>query len=260
MHDINSLFRNRIGFPLGEKLTFASLNEVLEKTAKTIPFENICVINKSAKDITAENLVNKILERKEGGLCYELNTIFYLFLKENGFDVSLVQGAVYDHPSKDWARTGRTHVTILLRYEMETFLIDTGFGGNLPLQPVPFNGDAVASKTGEFRVKKLESAYGNYCLEMKVRYKDDDWKIGYAFDSNREVHDLTELNEVKRIIAESEHSAFNKAPLITRISDDGNITLTNTSFSVWKNGAVTKEQIDEARFKELAKQHFKMDV
>jgi N-hydroxyarylamine O-acetyltransferase len=71
----------------------------------------------------------------------------------------------------------RTHVTILLQHEGQTYLVDTGFGGNL--------------------------------------YKDTDWKIGYAFDTKRPLENLSELNEVQGIIVEHKESRFNKPPLIT---------------------------------------------
>ncbi|MBJ3143753.1 arylamine N-acetyltransferase, partial [Salmonella enterica subsp. enterica serovar Derby] len=54
--------------------------------AHTIPFENLDVIASNTNTITMENLQNKILSRSRGGLCYELNTLFYYFLKiPNGF-------------------------------------------------------------------------------------------------------------------------------------------------------------------------------
>ena len=260
MVDINTMFRRRIGIPEKENVTFAQLNMVLEKTAHSIPFENICIINKETSDISKESLANKILDRNEGGVCYELNPILYLFLQENGFDVSLVRGAVYDHSSQNWAPTGQTHVTILLNHNNQTFVLDTGFGGNLPLKPVPLNGEPVHSKNGEFRVVKRDSEYGNYVFEMKLKHKDSDWRLGYAFDSKSTIGDLTELNEIKQIITESEHSAFNKAPLLTKITESGTVTLTGSSITVWKDGNMSKEEIDENQFIDHAKEHFGMDV
>lgn len=49
MGEINTLFRKRIGFPLEENISFNRLEAVLEKTAKTIPFENMCIITKNAR-------------------------------------------------------------------------------------------------------------------------------------------------------------------------------------------------------------------
>ncbi|GAA3332445.1 hypothetical protein GCM10020331_092600 [Ectobacillus funiculus] len=52
---------------------------------------------------------------------------------------------------------------------------------------------------------------------MKLKHKQDDWKLGYVFfDSTVVVKDLSELNEVQRIISEHPESRFNKKPLVTR--------------------------------------------
>jgi N-hydroxyarylamine O-acetyltransferase len=254
MSELNTLFLKRIGIPENENITFETLDTVLEKTAKNIPFENLCIIENKTSDITQENLINKMLVKKEGGLCYELNSIFYFFLIDNGFNAVLARGVVYKN--QEYLTLGRTHVTILITHEEQTYLIDTGFGGNLPLKPVPLTGETVTSNNGEFRIKKVNSEHGDYVLEMKLKYKDIDWKIGYAFDSKKPITDVSEFNEIQTIIAEHQESSFNKNPLITRLTDGGNVTLTNSSFTQWVDGIVTKEKIDNVRFKELAKQHF----
>lgn len=64
-------------------------------------------------------------------------------------------------------------------------------------------------------------------LEMKLKYKDTEWRIGYAFDS-------------------------------TKLTESGNVTLTITSFTKWEDGGVTKELIDEARYRELLREWFGM--
>src|SRR4051794_7610005 len=104
----NTLFRHRIGIPENEEMTFEKLDYILEKTATMIPFENLSVINASAEKINKENIMDKVLVRNEGGLCYELNTTLYFFLLENGFNVELVRGVVYDHTAQEWGTIGRT--------------------------------------------------------------------------------------------------------------------------------------------------------
>lgn len=256
MNELNALFRKRIGIPENETITFEALDNILEKTAKKIPFENFCIIENKTNDINKENLINKILINNEGGLCYELNSIFYFFLIENGFNAVLARGVVYENATQEYLTLGRTHVTILITYEEQTYIIDTGFGGNLPLKPVPLTGETVTSTNGEFRINKVNSEHGDYVLEMKLKHKDTAWKIGYAFDSKKPIKDLSELNEIQTIIAEHQESPFNKNPLITRLTTGGNITLTNTSFTQWMDGIAAKENIDNVRFKELLKQHF----
>jgi len=256
MCELNSLFRKRISVSLNKMITFEKLDYILEQTAKNIPFENLCIMGNKISDINKENLINKILVNKEGGLCYELNSIFYFFLIENGFDASLVRGVIYDNTNQAYSTIGRTHVAILVTHKKQTYLIDTGFGGNLPLKPVPITGEPVTSNNGEFRVNKGDSEFGDYVLEMKLKHKDMNWKIGYAFDSKKLINDVSEFNEIQTIIAKHQESPFNKKPLITRLTSTGNLTLTDTSFTQWIDGIDTKQEIDHAKFKELLKKHF----
>lgn len=260
MTELNTLFRKRIRFPENEKITFEKLDKVLERTAKTIPFENLSIIANQPTDITKQNLVNKLLVKNEGGLCYELNSLLYFFLVENGFNIVLVRGVVYNQETQKWPTIGRTHVTNLLTYNGQIYLVDTGFGGNLPLKPVPLNGEIVISANGEFRIKKVDNDYGDYLLEIKLKHKHRNWKIGYAFDSKLPVKDISELNEIPKILIENPESPFNKNPLITRLTDKGQLTLTDTSFTQWIDGKVMKETIGNGRFKQLAKQHFGIET
>ncbi|MEH7121217.1 arylamine N-acetyltransferase [Neobacillus vireti] len=256
MSELSKLFYERIGYSQGQDVTFDSLDRILEKTAQNIPFENIGIIHRKTCEISKANLVDKILNRREGGICYELNSLFYFFLIENGFNAVLARGVVYNHLKQDYQDLGRTHVTILVNYKGKTYLVDTGFGANLPLKPVPLTGEVVTSNNGEFRIRKLDTEYGDYVLEMKLRHKDTEWKIGFAFDTRKPIHDVAEFNEIQSIISEHPESPFNKVPLLTRITRNGNITLTNSSWTEWKDGNVSKEIIEAERFKELAKQHF----
>lgn len=256
-NQMNALFRERIGIPENENITFETLHWVLEKTPENIPFENLCILENRTDTLTKENLIKKILVRNEGGLCYELSMILYFFLLENGFDVALARAVMYNHALQKYqVALGRTHVIILITHKEQMYLIDTGYGGNLPLQPVPLTGETVTSRNGEFRVKKINSDHGNYVFEMKLKHKDTDWKTGYAFDSNKLIKDLSELDEVQRIIVEHKESPFNKSPIITQLTTKGNLTLTKDSFTQWIDGVVSKEEIDDIRYKELLKQHF----
>ncbi|MED1467472.1 arylamine N-acetyltransferase family protein [Bacillus salipaludis] len=256
MTDFNLQFRKRIGFPANETITFDNLEDVLEKTAKTIPFENLCIIANQAKKITKENLINKIIDQHEGGLCYELNGILHLFLLENGFDAKLIYGVVYAHNHQRWIPTGKTHVATIIMNNEQPYLVDTGFGVNLPLKPVPLSGEVVPSNNGEFRVEKTETEHGDYIFYMKLKHKDKDWKIGYAFDTKVAITDYSRLTGVQKIIIEHPESPFNKKPLMTKLTDRGSMTLTDSSITEWIDGKVDKQDLDPKKYKELAKERF----
>jgi N-hydroxyarylamine O-acetyltransferase len=256
MASIDKLLRERIGLTENERITFDSLEVVLQNVAFTIPFENICVMNNSYSDISKENVTEKILTRGEGGLCYELNSILYHFLKENDFDVTMVGGVVFNSKSQEWSATGRTHVLNLVYHQGQRYLVDTGFGGNIPLKPVPLNGQIVSSSNGEFRVREEKTEHGDFVMEMKLKHRHDDWVTGYAFDSTTPIHEV-DLNEIQKIIVESPASGFNKGYLVTRLTGNGSLVLSETSFTQRTDDREVKEEgIDRARFKELAREHF----
>jgi N-hydroxyarylamine O-acetyltransferase len=257
--ELDQLMRKRIGISQYESINFEKLDQVLEKTACIIPFENTNIIFGSSYKISKESLIKKILLKNEGGLCYELNPIFYFFLLENGFNVRLVRGVVYNQQPQSWSPTGRTHTVILLMHNDQNYLIDTGFGVNLPLKPVPLTGEVIESANGEFRIVPVNNEFGDYILEIKLRYKDRDWKTGYCFDSHKPVKELSELDEIQQIISIHPDSSFNKHLLITKHKNNGHIILTDSSFTQYMKGEAIKDDIDENTFKVLAKNHFSLE-
>lgn len=258
--ELNQLLRKRIGISKRETITFDMLDQVLEKTAFAIPFENTNIVFGNSYKISKESLINKILVKNEGGLCYELNPILYFFLLENGFSVTLVRGVVYNQQPERWSPTGRTHTAILLTHNDQNYLIDTGFGVNLPLRPVPLNGQIIKSANGEFRIVPVVNEFGDYILEIKLHDKESDWKIGYCFDTKNPVRDISELDEIQQIISTHQDSSFNKHPLITMLKNNGKIILTDSSFTQYMNGKVRKDIVDEKNFKKFAEEHFLLKI
>lgn len=252
---LSALFHARIGYRGEGRVRFADLERILELAALAIPFENLSIVEKRSEPVSRESLMRKILMRGEGGLCYELNPLLFFYLQEQGFAVRLARGSVYDAESGRFSQTGRTHVAVLLAHAGQTWLIDTGFGGNVPLKPVPLTGEAVASQAGSFRVAKRETEHGNYVLEMKIRHKDDDWRTGYAFDSRAPV-DERDLEDVRAIIERHPASSFNKHRIVTRLTERGSITLTDHSLTRWTDGVQHKEPIGKAAFGRLYGQYF----
>lgn len=260
MKNLDHQFRTRIGYTLETPVKFENINTILELTASAIPFENLRTLSGDLTVIDETAIAEKVLKKNEGGLCYDLNSLLYLFLKENDLDVQLICGSVYVQEIGGFSPTGRTHAAILLSEGGRRYLVDTGFGGNLPLRPVPLDGSEISTPTGEFRVKKEDSEFGDYFLEMKQKYKDSGWRVGYAFDTSEALEDVSGLTEMKRIITEHPQSPFNKKPLLTRVTANGSMVLTETSFTQWKDSGVTKEEIDSKRFRQLAKEFYNLDV
>ncbi|MBE5106681.1 arylamine N-acetyltransferase [Bacillus thuringiensis] len=236
----------RLNLEKRTEIEFEELNTILLAFANTIPFENLDVIAGNTNKISMENLQKKILTSSRGGLCYELNTLFYYFLKNYGYDVQLVLGTVYKNDINAWALEDG-HITIILKYDNGLYLIDVGIASLVPLVPVPFTGESVSSKNGSYRVRQKDTSKGNYVLErIDV---DGEWKVCHAF-YNR-IIDEAVVNEVQRRVIEDEKSIFNKGPIAVKLTNAGYVSLTNTSLTEIIYGTKTKREITEDQYREL---------
>lgn len=234
----------RLNLKKRNDVTFEELPTILFSFAHTIPFENLDVIARNTNQISLENLREKILTSSRGGLCYELNTLFYYFLRDCGYDVQLALGTVYKNDINAWALENG-HITIILTYDNVQYLIDVGIASLVPLVPVPFTGKSVSSKNGSYRVRRKDTSKGNYVLERIDAAGE--WKVCHAFYK----HNIDEIvvNDVQRRVIEDEKSIFNKGPIAVKLTNSGQISLTNTSLTEIIHGEKTKREITEDQYK-----------
>ncbi|MFV5914306.1 arylamine N-acetyltransferase family protein [Bacillus cereus] len=236
----------RLNLKKRNDVTFEELPTILFSFAHTIPFENLDVIARNTNQISLENLREKILTSSRGGLCYELNTLFYYFLRDCGYDVQLALGTVYKNDINAWALEDG-HITIILTYDNVQYLIDVGIASLVPLVPVPFTGESVSSKNGSYRVRRKDTNKGNYVLERIDA--TGEWKVCHAF--YKHIIDEIVVNDVQRRVIEDEKSIFNKGPIAVKLTNSGHISLTNTSLTEIIHGEKTKREITEDQYKEF---------
>ncbi len=245
----------RLNLEKRTEVKFEELSTILFAFAHTIPFENLDVIVGNTNEISKENLQKKILTSSRGGLCYELNTLFYYFLKDGGFNAQLALGTVYKNDINAWALEDG-HITIIINFDNETYLIDVGIASLVPLVPVPFSGQPVSSKNGMYRVRRKDTSKGNYVLErMDV---DEEWKVCHTFYNH--VIDESIVNEVQKKVIEDEKSIFNKGPIAVKLTDSGHVSLTNTSLTEIIYGAKSKCEITGNQYRELLHSLFNIEL
>nr|MDH3175134.1 arylamine N-acetyltransferase [Bacillus pumilus] len=233
---MQSAFLQKIGYE-GQSITFDDLPVLLKKMAYTFPFENRSVLNKQSYALNQEGLKEHLLEGGRGGLCYDLNPLLYYVLKEAGLAVQLVQGTVYNKEAGIWAIDG-THVAMTLNHQNERYLIDAGFGVNLPLRPVPFTEEWVEGASIRFRVKEEETEKGTHLLQLD---RGEGAETGYAF-TLEEVSEPT-LVQMREEIYENEASPFNKRPLASKLTPTGRVIVTEDHVTIHEHEEVSKKPL-----------------
>jgi N-hydroxyarylamine O-acetyltransferase len=94
----------------------------------SVPFENLSIHLGEPISLAEDDLVSKIVDRRRGGFCYELNGAFGLLLETLGAQVARVSARVYG----DGQRLGPPfdHMALIVRLPDGTgpWLADVGFG------------------------------------------------------------------------------------------------------------------------------------
>ncbi|WP_170558594.1 arylamine N-acetyltransferase family protein [Ruegeria atlantica] len=142
----------------------ATLDSLFAAQLRMVTFENIDQQMSVPVSFDLSDVFEKIVLRKRGGWCFELNTLFSWVLREIGFEVSYLAG--YVGPDKPLPNQAPDHMLLKVECD-ELLLVDVGFGGAmsapLPLKPAmvlqqPYDL-TISARRGGF-IQYLESAGG----------------------------------------------------------------------------------------------------
>ncbi len=89
-------YLDRIGARRPERPDHAALRVLQRSHLGAVPFENLSIHLGEEIVLDADALVAKIVDRRRGGFCYELNGAFAALLRSLGFEVTLLAARVFD--------------------------------------------------------------------------------------------------------------------------------------------------------------------
>ena len=122
-----------------------ALHELHRRHLYTVPFENLSIHLGEDIVLTDDALVAKVVQRRRGGFCYELNGAFAALLRALGYDVEYLAARVYGDNGP-----GIPYDHMVLR--VGPWLADVGFGDHAH-HPLRWDtGDDQPDKAGTFRV------------------------------------------------------------------------------------------------------------
>lgn len=148
-------YLDRIGYRGPVAPTLECLTGIHRCQALNVPYENLDVQLGVPVGQDIEPIFDKIVNRRRGGWCYEMNGLLGWALREIGFDVMRVTGAVHRRDRGD--STLGNHLVLLVRLE-KTYVADLGLGDGIR-EPIPLQ--AGVHRQGElgFRLEQLEDGY-----------------------------------------------------------------------------------------------------
>jgi N-hydroxyarylamine O-acetyltransferase len=244
-------YLERIGYSGPARADLGTLSALQRAHMLSIPFENLDIALGRLIRLEQSALWDKVVSRRRGGFCYELNGMFAQLLKEIGFEVTYLNAVTY-YPATDSFGSDFDHLALLVSAPPQStcWLVDVGYGDNFT---IPMNiEDPKEQIEGQraYWIEPFKNGYQlwrrNYDATAQSQYNFD--LTGYRFPSAYEA--------MCRYHQTSPDSFFMKRRLISRLTEDGRITLENQRMIVTTNGRKTETFFEESEFPSLLKKHF----
>ena len=227
-------YLERINYVGPINLTFEVLSKLQISHLMNVPFENLDLHNNTRIDLT--NLFNKIVTRKRGGFCYELNWLFYQLLKEIGFTVKMVSARVYDG-KKDYSPEF-DHLTLIVKINDDNYLTDVGFG-EFSAYPIKIElNKETNDPRGIFRIETLNEKY----TVIKKRNPEGNFMPEYIFSEKE--RQIDEFYPRCNYHQTNNESHFMQKRICSLPTESGRITLTGDTLKITENGEVTERNLN----------------
>ena len=125
-------YLGRIGYEGSREPSAETLGELQSAHLRAVPFENLSIHSGEPIVLEDEALFEKIVNRRRGGFCYELNGLFAALLRGLGFEVEMLAAGVATEADNFGPEFD--HMTLLVKLD-ERWMADVGFGDSF-LEPL----------------------------------------------------------------------------------------------------------------------------
>jgi N-hydroxyarylamine O-acetyltransferase len=229
-------YLRRIGYGGPVAPTAATLRAIHRAHLCSVPFENLDIHRGVPIRLTPYPgaLFDKIVSRRRGGFCYEVNGLFAWLLEELGFEVTLLSardaqadggfGLEFDHLTLQVLCPGDPAAPA------RPWLADVGWGDSFN-EPLRLDLPDVEQPEG-LRSYRLVSHDGYQVLWQ--RGYDGSWEGQYRFDLRP--RQLSDFESMCRYHQTSPLSSFTQRRVCTMATENGRMTLSESKLSVTERG------------------------
>ncbi len=214
----------RLGIVAPPSPTLEALDALIAAQLTHIPFENIDPLLGNPVRIDVDAIFDKLVTRRRGGYCFELNTLLAAALTALGYVVTPLAARVRWGVA-DSVQTPTSHMLLRVEVAHRSYLADVGFGGPTPFQALPMS--APAARSFPYRLvaapdDAMPTAF--HCQDLEVRGAQG-WLKVYRFDLSPQPW----IDFIPRNWYISTHpdSIFTQRLMLARTDGDLRLTLAN---------------------------------
>ncbi len=241
-------YLRRIGVTGPVRADARTLKRLHRQHLVTVPFENLSIHMGEPVSLDLAALYDKIVRRRRGGFCYELNGLFAELLRRLGYRVTLLSAGV----AKDTGGFGPEYDHLLLLIELDRhWLVDVGFGENFKS---PLDLDASGAQVQGSKAYRIQRRDEFQLLQE--RSGAGRWKDSYRFTLTP--RELAEFEAMCRYHQTSPDSHFTRNRVCSLATPTGRKTLSGTKLIETSRNGARRERAatDDAAYRRLLREQF----
>jgi N-hydroxyarylamine O-acetyltransferase len=127
-------YLDRIGYKGPLDPTLETLKALHEAHVHAVPYENVDILNGKYLSLEIPDVYDKIVTRRRGGYCFELNGLFAWLLRELSFDVTEYYGRYLEGEKLEVPM--RRHRISRVMLDGKAYICDVGVGVKAPKWPL----------------------------------------------------------------------------------------------------------------------------
>lgn len=199
-------YLDRIRADAPATVDLASLTALMRAHLVAAPFENLDVFHQRRVQTSLDWSVPKVVDRRRGGWCFELNGAFGALLRTFGFEVRHIGAAVL----LNGPNSTLDHLCLEVRLD-QPYLVDVGFGDTF-ISPLELNSSA-EQDGGNGTYQFINSPIGTTLAKIV----DGIPEASYRF--KRVSHELADFDAASDLLFNDPDGHFRKGPMATRLLD-----------------------------------------
>ncbi len=242
-------YLERIGFEGAPNADFSTLSRIHRGHVEHIPYENLAVQLGTPVTRSAADAFEKIVTRRRGGWCYEMNGLLGWALEEIGFKVRRLAGGVHRAARGD--EVVGNHLVLLVDLE-KTFVADVGFGDG-PIEPTPLQEGPFSNGCFRCQLEHLDSGWW--------RYHNDARGGAPSYDFHVDVTDEALLERQSCCLQSDEESSFVQNAVVQRWRQGEHLALRGRVFQrLGRHKKTTEILTDADQYVQTLKDLFNLEL
>ncbi len=266
-------YLERIGLELPLAADAESLRRLQMAHLLHVPFENLDIALGRPIRLGLTTLYDKVVTRRRGGFCYELNGLFAWLLDDLGFEVTYLSASDY-HPEDNSYGLEYDHLALLVRCPADPtpqvrWLVDVGWGDTFR---IPLRADAEGDQDGGLKSYRITTNPGEAPgAETKQhrqlwerhtnteRYSSSGlWDRQYAFTTQPRA--FPDFEPMCRYHQTSPESIFTRKQICTLATPDGRVSLEDERLIITQGGAHEERLVAPEEKESLLRELFGIDL